>query len=429
MPRSTVLPVSSRVWLRVAAVSFIAMAAAGCSDSARFNNGILASNKSAPETTGSIASRPSSKVVSQPLPAPSRPQTAAAQSQYGTTQGGQRLGAYRPASSEVTGSVTQRAAPPVGHWTWEGGTPVTVSSGETLEIVAHKYGVPASAILQANNLNSAADVRAGQRLVIPRYVVANAAPHAPASIVAAPRSMQAPSPVHAAASVHVVKPGEGLIGIAREYNMSVYVLAKANNMLPYAKVNAGDQLKIPAGHGASQQQAVAPHAEPPRAPAPQQIATAPATQNARIVTPEPAKEAAPVKAAEATGALPSFRWPVKGRVITAFGAKSNGTQNDGINVAVPEGTPVKAAEDGVVAYAGSELKGYGNLVLVRHSNGFVSAYANASELMVKRGDTVKRGQVIARAGQTGNVASPQLHFEIRKGSTPVDPAQYLARAE
>jgi murein DD-endopeptidase MepM/ murein hydrolase activator NlpD len=115
-------------------------------------------------------------------------------------------------------------------------------------------------------------------------------------------------------------------------------------------------------------------------------------------------------------------------VIAGFGSKPNGTQNDGINLAVPEGTPIKAADDGVVAYAGNELKGYGNLVLIRHSNGFVSAYAHASELMVKRGDTIKRGQVIAHAGQTGSVTSPQLHFEIRKGSTPVDPAQYLGGA-
>ena len=119
---------------------------------------------------------------------------------------------------------------------------------------------------------------------------------------------------------------------------------------------------------------------------------------------------------------------MRGRIIAGFGPKPNGLQNDGINLAVPEGTPIKAAEDGVVAYAGNELKGYGNLVLVRHSNGFVTAYANASEITVKRGDTVKRGQVIAKSGQTGNVTSPQLHFEIRKGSTPVDPSQYLSGA-
>jgi murein DD-endopeptidase MepM/ murein hydrolase activator NlpD len=133
----------------------------------------------------------------------------------------------------------------------------------------------------------------------------------------------------------------------------------------------------------------------------------------------------PVKAAEATNSLPTFRWPARGRVIASYGAKTNGKQNDGINIAVPEGTPVKAADDGVVAYAGNELKGYGNLVLVRHSNGYVTAYAHASELMVKRGDTIKRGQVIAKSGQTGEVSSPQLHFEIRNGSSPVDPLQFL----
>jgi murein DD-endopeptidase MepM/ murein hydrolase activator NlpD len=133
----------------------------------------------------------------------------------------------------------------------------------------------------------------------------------------------------------------------------------------------------------------------------------------------------PAKAAEVTSALPTFRWPVRGKVITSYGAKTNGKSNDGINVAVPEGTPVKAAEDGVVAYSGNELKGYGNLVLVRHSNGYVTAYAHASELMVKRGDPIKRGQIIAKSGQSGEVASPQLHFEIRKGSSPVDPLQFL----
>ena len=126
--------------------------------------------------------------------------------------------------------------------------------------------------------------------------------------------------------------------------------------------------------------------------------------------------------ADAAGATPEFRWPARGRIIQGF--KAGG--NDGINIAVPEGTSVKAAESGVVAYAGSELKGYGNLVLIRHPNGFVSAYANNGELDVKRGETVKRGQIIAKSGQSGNVSSPQLHFELRKGSTPVDPTSYLA---
>ncbi len=134
--------------------------------------------------------------------------------------------------------------------------------------------------------------------------------------------------------------------------------------------------------------------------------------------PPPAAPAAPV--ADAAGS-PEFRWPAHGRIIQGF---KNG--NDGINIAVPEGTSVKAAETGTVAYAGSELKGYGNLVLIRHPNGYVTAYANNGELDVKRGDQVKRGQVIAKSGQSGNVSSPQLHFELRKGSQPVDPTSYLA---
>lgn len=160
---------------------------------------------------------------------------------------------------------------------------------------------------------------------------------------------------------------------------------------------------------------------------PAKAAEAPAKpQQVAAVKPEaaPAAAAAP-KDAPATAAdddKPEFRWPARGRVIKAFKAG----QNEGINIAVPEGTPVKAAESGVVVYSGNEVKGYGNLVLIRHPNGFVSAYANNGELMVKRGDQVKRGQQIAKSGQTGDVSAPQLHFELRKGSTPVDPTQYLA---
>ncbi len=139
--------------------------------------------------------------------------------------------------------------------------------------------------------------------------------------------------------------------------------------------------------------------------------------------PEPAPSA---KEPDHTASLPSasssdFRWPARGRVISGFGSAGN----EGINIAVPEGTPVKAAESGTVAYAGSEVKGYGNLVLIRHDNGYVSAYAHNGEIGVKRGDKVKRGQVVAKSGQSGNVTSPQLHFEIRKGSTPVDPIPFL----
>ena len=147
--------------------------------------------------------------------------------------------------------------------------------------------------------------------------------------------------------------------------------------------------------------------------------------SASVVAPADALDKEAAKLADTAGVVPKFRWPANGRVIAGYGPTTHGPENDGINIALPENTPVKAAEDGVVAYAGNELKGYGNLVLVRHPNGYVTAYAHAKELLVKRGDQIKRGQVIARSGQTGNVNTPQLHFEIRKGSSPLDPTRFL----
>jgi murein DD-endopeptidase MepM/ murein hydrolase activator NlpD len=245
-------------------------------------------------------------------------------------------------------------------------------------------------------------------------------------------SPSASNPVAAPAappSVHVVNRGDTLMSIARRNHISVAELAKANNLDTSAKLSLGMKLAVPGAKGAAAAPVVQPAAPMQQvaavaAPAaPQQTARlAQATTN---VEEKAVAEAPAVKPGEATGALPTFRWPVRGKVITSYGAKTNGKANDGINLAVPEGTPVKAAEDGVVAYSGNELKGYGNLVLVRHSNGYVTAYAHASELMVKRGDTIKRGQVIAKSGQSGEVGSPQLHFEIRKGSSPVDPLQFL----
>jgi murein DD-endopeptidase MepM/ murein hydrolase activator NlpD len=122
-----------------------------------------------------------------------------------------------------------------------------------------------------------------------------------------------------------------------------------------------------------------------------------------------------------------LRWPVSGRIISGFGQRSDGTHNDGINMSVPLGTQVHAAEGGTVAYAGSELKGYGNLILLRHDNGWVTAYAHNDQLMVKRGDKVQRGQVISTAGRSGSVDQPQVHFELRQGSKPVDPVPFLER--
>jgi murein DD-endopeptidase MepM/ murein hydrolase activator NlpD len=372
------------------------------------------------DTTGSIPqSTPAGHVDSRPLP-----HLAGAEPQ-GSSGGGQGMASYQPGSTEITGSVP--AAPPPPAWTWEGGTPITVAPGETLDMISRQHGAPVSAIMQANNITSPAMVHPGDHLVIPRRAPSAAAYVPPATRIAttapgmpvgAPRTALAPT-----TGMHVVAPGETLHSIARLYGKSVMVLAKANNIPPDTMVKVGEHIIIPDVQPGA---AVAPRAQaqvaPPAGPS---LAIAESPHSARVATPEAPAPETTIKTAEPAGGLPSFRWPVRGRVIASFGPTPNGLQNDGINLAVPEGTPVKAAEDGVVAYAGNELKGYGNLVLVRHSNGFVTAYAHASDILVKRGETVKRGQVIAHSGQTGNVTSPQLHFEIRKGSTPVDPSQYL----
>jgi murein DD-endopeptidase MepM/ murein hydrolase activator NlpD len=449
----------ARSVLRAAALVVIAIGLAGCSDSGRFDvENPFASSHPVPrsDVTGAVSSRPmpSSRVSSEPLPAPGRPQTVYA---TGVSQGAGGLGTYRPPSTyrqpsyDVTGSVSPpRPQPPAGHWTWEGGTPVVVGRDDTVESIGRRYGVPAFAILQANGLQEGARLRPGERLVIPRYSVsAQPMPQRSAQLpppavprMTAPATVAAREPASRGAElVHVVEPGETLMALSRKYHVSLGQIARANNIKPFTKVEIGDRITIPGHRAEPLRQANAQRQDKPAAPppgrvthvasatsaAPSTVASVPATETARVATPETAKIENPVKAAEPAGSMPSFRWPVHGRVISAFGTKPNGSQNDGINVAVPEGTPIKAADDGVVAYAGNELKGYGNLVLIRHANGYVSAYANASELLVKRGETVKRGQVIARAGQTGNVDSPQLHFEIRKGSTPVDPSRFLAQ--
>jgi murein DD-endopeptidase MepM/ murein hydrolase activator NlpD len=375
---------------------------------------------------------------------------------------------------EVTGTVR---AGSTGHWDWEGGTGVIVGPDETIETVARRHGVPVQAVMQANAITNPAAVMPGQRLVIPRYSVHGngasvahaAAPRglspgapAPGAPAAAPGAGGA-LPASAAAGsvqtllpvppVHTVAAGDTLSRIAHQYRVKVKDLTIANGIQPDTRLNIGMKLTIPvaAVAAAAKGQPAAPSAKaqsggqaksaavaggpvgaaakPPQSaraanpPAPGKMASSDPPANARVanVADAPTDETG----SPGLNATTAFRWPVRGRVINNFGAKINGAANDGIDLAVPEGTPVRAADDGVVAYAGNELKGYGNLVLVRHANGFVTAYANASELTVKRNDQVHKGQVIAKSGQTGTAANPQLHFEVRKNSAPVDPMQYL----
>jgi murein DD-endopeptidase MepM/ murein hydrolase activator NlpD len=404
----------SRLFPRAAVLALIGAGVAACSaDISRFNDNPFAS-----------ISRPDASM--QQVQTAQAPQPHSGPATAATPAGaGKAVASNSPRSGEATGSVLRK---PSGNWSPDGGTAITVAAGDSVDTIARRYGVPASVIMQANNIAAPATLHPGQRLVIPRYMPTRVA----TATAPAPR-LPASAPTPAAAinatghsGVHVVAAGDTLSKISHRYHKSVNEIARANNIQPTGTLNVGDRLIIP-GAQTSEVKTSAP-----AAPAQQKTVVASAApkepepvQTAAVVAPMDSLDKEAAKLAEGNGAVPKFRWPANGRVIAGYGPTPNGQQNDGINISLPENTPVKAAEDGVVAYAGNELKGYGNLVLVRHPNGYVTAYAHAKELLVKRGDQVKRGQVIARSGQTGNVNTPQLHFEIRKGSSPLDPTRFL----
>src|SRR4051812_23171700 len=439
----------SRRTPQVAVLALMSFGFAGCSadmQTRMSQNSFSNPFSSQPETTASVAApapqverrelpqyaRPQPQYQSSALPPPiAAPQTTPA---GGVSGGGRGVASYSPPPRqpiETTGSVAPRSIAATRAPGRDAGSTIIVGTSDTMEGLSQRYGVTSAEILKANGYKGPRALQPGQQLIIPPRAVAAA----PAAV--APKAVAAAAPVAPPPSVHVVNRGDTLMSIAHRNHLPVAELAKANGIDANSKLKLGQKINVPGAKSAA-----APVVAPPAqvaaaqpgvlaAPATKLAAVEPAKEKARLAQATTTPEAAaavtetPVKTAEATGALPTFRWPVRGRVVTGYGAKTNGKSNDGINVAVPEGTPVKAAEDGVVAYSGNELKGYGNLILVRHSNGYVTAYAHASELLVKRGETIKRGQIIAKSGQSGEVGSPQLHFEIRKGSSPVDPSQYL----
>jgi len=353
-------------------------------------------------------------------------------------------------------------------WTAAGGATVSVGQGDTVQSIADRYGVPPAAIRAANNLGGNG-LAPGSSVVIPVYNPGTSSVAAARGAVQpAGRAVEhAVAPASRAANAVASVPGRATYaaqgaqragqphaGPANDRAAQVIAASRAAVQSP---VKAGQpprslqqQAHAVAGHpGAATQKAasqaqtaaqaqaaakaqpkavaqVKPVAEAPARAVAQAQPKAPAVEQKaperqQVAVAAPQAPAAKEEAAQASGG--SFRWPARGRIIQGFNGRSG---NEGINIALPEGTPVKAAEGGVVAYAGSELKGYGNLVLIRHENGWVSAYANNGELTVKRGDKVSRGQTVAKSGQSGNVSTPQLHFELRKGSTPVDPMPHLA---
>ncbi|MCP5081694.1 MAG: LysM peptidoglycan-binding domain-containing M23 family metallopeptidase [Alphaproteobacteria bacterium] len=340
----------------------------------------------------------------------------------------------------VSGSNLVGSALPQGSVA-DGSGVVTVNRGDTLYSIARANNVHVKDLIASNGLQAPYHLSAGQRISLPRDTngrtrVASNSAYSPQPTYAEPRQSLS------SGGTHRVKAGETLYSLGRTYNVHPKQIASLNQLnAPYG-LNVGQTVRIPGGDSASAfPSSAGSTARVGQQTAERQVAQPNPAKTARVETRDinssKSDRRVEKKQAERVKPLPQpeqrassrFRWPLKGRVISSFGPKPSGSRNDGINIAVPEGTNVLSAENGVVAYAGNELKGYGNLVLIRHDGGWVTAYAHNKELFVKRGDRVTRGKVIAKAGSTGSVNSPQLHFEIRKGADAVNPMKYLGRSK
>ncbi len=286
-----------------------------------------------------------------------------------------------------------------------------VQKGDTVYGIATAHGVPMRSFIEANRLDPPYTLFVGQVLTLP------------------------PRPTH------TVRRGDTVYRIAQTYNVDMSALVRVNGLAPPYVIHVGQVLQLP---GTTEPQGTAVAAAPSSAPAPAPApsgsgggassAPAPAQPSSSPAAPSAPPEtrvaAAPPPKAAAIPTPPArqgrgLEWPVRGKVVIPYGATAKGMRNDGINIAAKSGTSIRAAEAGVVAYAGNELKGFGNMLLLKHQGGLITTYAHADDIKVQRGATVKRGQIIASVGQTGSVTSPQLHFEVREGSKAVDPMKYL----
>ncbi|WP_208986113.1 M23 family metallopeptidase [Labrenzia sp. OB1] len=396
----------------------------------------LPQSSSQPVTTASISKKVPA-IQSVPLSQPARPQVAAKPVQLKPAPV-----ATLPApevSRPAQVAVASQAKSWKG-WTSAGGTRVQVRQGDDLNSVARRYGVPIQALAAVNGIEDPKNVRPGQSIIVPTYVYAenNASTSVtegetgrvklpavsrndttvtgavPTSTATMPRPAKQPT---------LAELSRGEVDKDRVLRVSTLPKRKpagSERVLTTASISS--QVPTPPRHPVVQSKVSAAPSGTPAVPAlPQPALTREQPPSEPIKT--PAVVASVTEEVEVS--TETFRWPVRGRIISDFGAKPGGGKNEGVNLAVPEGTPVKAADDGTVIYSGNELKGYGNLILVRHGEGWVTAYAHNSELKVKRGDKIRRGDVVALAGATGSVNQPQVHFELRQGNKPVDPLKHL----
>jgi murein DD-endopeptidase MepM/ murein hydrolase activator NlpD len=366
-----------------------------------------------------------------------------------------------PSMPRNADDITTGTVKPMSGWSAVNAPRVTLKSGETAKTLANRYGVPEKEILRANG----GSLAPGQMVVIPTFGPArNSAKTAAADIdlqnnapqpasqseqkvavlptPARDKSLAEPARITPPGGkpldgTYTVKSGDTLTKIARATGTSVDQL-KAYNGLSDGNIRIGQTLKVAGGADAPDPVKTASVPQKPAEPAPVQP-KAPAAPQPAVAKAEPSKpvvaETASLseveKKSDVASAAPQstgigkYRWPVSGAVIAGFGANVDGNRNDGINISVPEGTPIKSAENGVVIYAGNGLKQLGNTVLVRHDDGKVTVYGHAGSINVSRGQKVTRGQTLAASGMSGDAKRPQVHFEVRKDATPVNPISFL----
>ena len=272
---------------------------------------------------------------------------------------------------------------------------IFVKDAQSLSQIANDNGVPMQELARLNHLNSPYHLRAGQKLKIPTE------------------------------KYHKVVEGETLLAIADIYDVRAGAIAHINDVdYPY-EIYIGQNLKIPNAKYAAPTKSIYSmvyKSSPEKIEKPKAEKISPdeePSQKLAIVSLQKKKQSLSFNYSRPLDSK-NFQWPVKGKVISHYG-KSGSTFNEGVNIAAKAGSPVKSAGSGKIIYAGNELEGYGNLIIIKHHKDYMSAYAHNARLLVKKGDAIKAGQKIATVGKTGNVKVPQLHFSIRKGKRTINP--------
>lgn len=292
-------------------------------------------------------------------------------------------------------------------------TEITVAAGDTLYSLARENNTTVEELARVNGLVAPYGLYVGQKLAVPGKTTAPSVQTVSVPVRTAPNTT-----TRVQLREITVAAGDTLYSLSRRYSVPVNDLAVMNNLSAPFTLSVGQTLKVPDLSGA---------------PVKMATGNAPATAKGDATT---AATTAPVKtkiSSDPTKKLPTisarssskFSWPVQGKILSHYGSKSDGLFNDGINIAAAQGTAVKAAENGVVAYAGNEVKGMGNLIIIQHSGGWMTVYAHMDSMVVRRGARVSVGQKIGTVGATGKVDTPQLHFEIRKGTKAYNPSSYL----